>query len=83
MSKPKNTKEQVSIFDLLAANKTGDIGETTKAGHPRKLREVRPWFSIKYYASIMNMKDFMARSIRDQFVGMLSTTFDNLNLKMQ
>ena len=28
MSKPKNTKEQVSIFDLLAANKTGDIGES-------------------------------------------------------
>lgn len=60
----------------------GDIGETTKSGRARKFREVRPWFSIKYYASIMNMKDFMARSIRDQFVGMLSTTFDNLNLKM-
>lgn len=27
MSEPKNTKEQVSIFDLLAANKTGDIGK--------------------------------------------------------
>ena len=28
MSKSKNSKEQVSIFDLLAANKTGDIGES-------------------------------------------------------
>jgi len=66
-----------------AIGNPGDIGEVTKAGKARKFREVRPWFSIKYYASIMNMKDFMARSIQEQFVGMISTTFDNLNLKIQ
>ena len=66
-----------------ALGNTGDIGEVTKAGKARKLREVRPWFSIKYYASIMNMKDFMALSLQEQFVGILSTTFDNLNLKIK
>lgn len=66
-----------------ALGNPGDIGEVTKAGHPRKFREVRPWFSVKYYSSIMNMKDFMARSVGEQFVGMMSTTFENLNIKKQ
>jgi len=62
-----------------ARGNSGDIGEYTKAGHPRKFRERRKWFSTKWYASCMNIKDFMARSIGRDFVGMVSTTFDELN----
>lgn len=57
----------------------GDIGDTTKAGRERKLRERRKWFSTKWYASVMNIKDFMARSIGDQFVGICSASFEQLN----
>ena len=57
----------------------GDIGETTKAGYERKFRERRKWYSTKWFASCMNIKDFMARSIGKQFVGMVSTTFEQLN----
>lgn len=57
----------------------GDIEEYTKAGEARKFRERRKWYSTKWFASCMNMKDFMARSIGKQFVGMVSTTFEHLN----
>lgn len=57
----------------------GDIGETTRAGRERKIRERRKWFSTKWYASVMNMRDFMARSIGKSFVGICATTFEQLN----
>ena len=57
----------------------GDIEEYTKAGEARKFRERRKWFSTKWYASCMNIKDYMARSIGKQFVGMVSTSFEQLN----
>ena len=57
----------------------GDIDDFTKSGRARKFRERRKWFSTKWYASCMNIRDFMARSIGDQFVGMVSTTFEDLN----
>ena len=42
-------------------------------------RERRRWFSIKWYSSVMNMRDFMARSIGKSFVGICATTFEQLN----
>lgn len=50
----------------------GDIGEKTKKGKDRKFRERRPWFSPKYYASVMNLRDFYAESIGREFVGMFA-----------
>ena len=57
----------------------GDIGESTKAGRERKFRDRRPWFSVKWYASCMNIKEFMARSIGNQFVGIVSAALEELN----
>ena len=53
---------------------SGDIGGTTQAGKPRKYRERRKWFSTKYYASTMRLKDFMAESIGEEFTAILSET---------
>lgn len=50
----------------------GDIGDTTKSGEPRNFRERRPWFSPKYYASVMNLRDFYAESLGQEFVGMFA-----------
>lgn len=47
----------------------GDIGRA-------KVRQKRPWFSHKFYASFMNLKEFMADSIGRQFVGMVSDALD-------
>lgn len=56
----------------------GDIGLTTAAGNARKIRQPRPWFSVKWYASCMNLKEFMARSVSRQFVGILMDSLDNI-----
>lgn len=58
----------------------GDIGDFQQTHDAaRKFRDRRKWFSTKWYASVMNIKDFMARSIGDQFVGICATTFEELN----
>lgn len=47
----------------------GDIGRD-------KVRQRRRWFSLKYYASVMNIKEFMAESLGDEFIGLLSNALD-------
>lgn len=55
-----------------ARGNSGDIGPTTKSGKPRKFRERKEWFDKKYYASVMNMKDFLLESMGNEFVGIVS-----------
>lgn len=55
-----------------AIGNPGDIGDTSKNGKPRKIREPRRWFSTKYYSSVMNLRDFMAESLGEEFVGMFA-----------
>lgn len=50
----------------------GDIGDKTKKGKERNYRERRPWFSPKYYSSVMNLRDFYAESCGREFVGMFA-----------
>lgn len=50
----------------------GDIGYKTKKGKYREIRPRRPWFSPKYYASVMNLRDFYAESCGQEFVGMFA-----------
>ncbi|WP_289862922.1 hypothetical protein [uncultured Duncaniella sp.] len=47
-------------------------GETS--GHPR---EPRRWFSTKYYSSVLNLRDFMAESLADEFKGMFCSSLDS------
>lgn len=42
----------------------------------KKERERRKWFSTKYYASCMNIKDYMADNLGQQFVGIFSNIFE-------
>lgn len=44
---------------------SGDIGREKK-------RQRRRWFSTKYYASVMNLRDFMAESLGSEFTGMFA-----------
>lgn len=37
-----------------------------------KIREKRPWFSKKYFASVMNLKDFMADNLGKSFGAIIS-----------
>lgn len=47
----------------------GDIGRD-------KVRKARPWFSKKYYRSVMNLKDFMTDNIAQEFLGVTSWVLD-------
>lgn len=49
---------------------SGDIGRA-------KVRQKRPWMSRKFYASFMNLKEFMADSLGREFLGMVSEALDS------
>lgn len=48
----------------------GDIGRDKK-------RERRRWFSVKYYSSVMALRDFMADSLGDEFRSMFCGALDS------
>ena len=47
----------------------GDIGRA-------KVRQRRPWMSRKFFASVMNIKEFMADSLGREFVGLVADALD-------
>lgn len=53
---------------------SGDLGRD-------KVRKARRWFSRKYYASVMNLKEMMAESMGQQFLGMISNALDPRKLR--
>lgn len=52
----------------------GDIGRA-------KVRQRRRWFSIKYYASFMNIKEFYANNLGKEFVGIINEALDDYNFR--
>ena len=51
---------------------SGDIGHA-------KVRQRRPWFSKKYYASVLNLRDFFGDNLGREFQGIVADTFERLN----
>ena len=49
---------------------SGDIGR-------ERQRQKKPWFSRKYYASVMNLRDFLADNIAHEFVGIVARSLDD------
>ena len=52
----------------------GDIGRERK-------RKKKPWFSRKYYASVMNLRDFLAGNMAKEFVGVVAQSLDDKYLR--
>ena len=52
----------------------GDIGRERK-------RKKKPWFSRKYYASVMNLRDFLADNIAKEFVGVVAQSLNDKYLR--
>ena len=48
----------------------GDIGR-------ERMRKKKPWFSRKYYASVMNLRDFLAENSAKEFVGVVAQALDD------
>lgn len=55
---------------------SGDLGRA-------KVRKVRPWFSKKYFASVMNLNEFLANNVGKEFLGLVSDIFSEKNLRRQ
>lgn len=53
---------------------SGDIGRD-------KVRKRRRWFSRKYYASVMNIKEFFADNLGREFQGIMSDIFNDKALR--
>ena len=51
---------------------SGDLGRAKK-------RKRRPWFSKKYYASFLNLRDFLGENIGQEFQGIIADTFARTN----
>lgn len=54
----------------VSRDNTGDIGRA-------KVRERRQWFSKKYYSSVLNLRDFMADSVGQEFCGIFTEMFND------
>lgn len=52
----------------------GDIGRERR-------RKKKPWFSRKYYASVMNLRDFLSDNIAHEFVGVIAQALDDKFLR--
>ena len=48
----------------------GDIG------HEKK-RIAKKWFSKKYYASVMNIRDFLSENLAEEFTGIIAQSLDD------
>ncbi len=55
---------------------SGDIGRD-------KVRKRRRWFSRKYYASVMNIRDFFADNLGKEFQGIIADSFNDKVFRSQ
>lgn len=65
---------EYGIWQDLGTGRNTAIGNTHKRNNDgwTNKRERRPWMSPKYYASVMNLRDFYAESCGQEFVGMFA-----------
>ena len=55
-------------------------GNSGDLGH-EKVRGRRRWFSRKYYASVMNIKEFFADNLGKEYQGILSDIFNDREMR--
>ena len=53
-------------------------GNSGDLGHA-KVRQRRPWFSKRYYASVLNLRDFFGENLGQEFQGIMADSFERLN----
>ena len=84
-------KERITLLDVidtktLLNSPDYGTGRETPRGNPgdigrAKVRQRRRWFSIKYYASFMNIKEFYADNLGKEFIGIINEALDDYNFR--
>lgn len=72
---------EYGIWQDLGTGREVPIGNGGDIGR-EKVRQRSPWFSPKYYASVMNLRDFYAESLGYEFVGLFAN-LDSDDLRRQ
>lgn len=67
---------EYGLWQDYGTGKETPRGNSGDLGRDRK-RKPRRWFSPKYYASVMNLRDFLAESIGQEFVGVVTNAFND------
>lgn len=71
---------EYGLWQDLGVGREIPHGNSGDIGHEKK-RKRRRWFSVKYYSSVMNLRDFMAESLGNEFKGMFCDYLDSDRLK--
>lgn len=67
---------EYGLWQNFGTGKEIPRGNSGDLGRERK-RQKRPWFSRKYYASVMNLRDFLVDNIAHEFVGIVARALDD------
>lgn len=62
---------EYGIWQDTGSGRDTPRGNGGDLGHERR-REARRWFSMKYYSSVMNLRDFLAESLGREFTSMFA-----------
>ena len=68
------------IFQDYGTGREVPRGNPGDIGHD-KVRRRRPWFSKKYYASVMNLKEFYADSLGREFCGIVADALNDRTMR--
>ena len=68
------------IFQDYGTGRETPRGNPGDIGHD-KVRKRRRWFSTKYYASVMNLKEFYADSLGKEFCGIIAEALNDKALR--
>lgn len=68
------------LFQNFGTGKEVPRGNSGDIGRDKK-RVARHWFDKKYYASVMNIRDFFTDSLSEQYIAMMSNAFSDRSLR--
>ena len=68
------------IFQDYGTGREVPRGNPGDIGHD-KVRRRRPWFYKKYYASVMNLKEFYADSLGREFCGIVADALNDRTMR--
>lgn len=71
---------EYGLWQNFGTGKEIPRGNNGNIGRKRK-RKKKPWFSRKYYASVMNLRDFLADNMAKEFVGVVAQSLDDKYLR--
>ena len=71
---------EYGLWQNFGTGKAIPRGNNVDIGRERK-RKKKPWFSRKYYASVMNLRDFLADNMAKEFVGVVAQSLDDKYLR--